>query len=69
MYLKDQKSGDLVEVMTMDNLIDPCQGSITGRFHAGEEMQEATNFEKANLVFPSGENLPSCWTDQNYRQK
>ena len=67
MFLKDANSGDLVEVLSMDKLIDPCQGSIEGRFHSGEEMQDATSFEKSNLQFPSGESLPKCWVDQDYR--
>lgn len=67
MFLKDTKSGDLVEILTMDSLIDPCQLSVKARFHAGEEMQEPGVFEKAGLVFPSGEALPRCWTDPDYR--
>ncbi len=67
MYLKDKKSGDLVEVMDVPALIDPNVREIAGRFHAGEEMQEPGTFAKADLIFPSGEALPKCWMDTEYK--
>ena len=67
MFLRDKASGDLVEVADLSDLFDPCQDSLIGRFHAGEEMQDKQSFSKANLVFPSGEGLPKCWTDPHYR--
>lgn len=67
MYLKDKNNGDLVEVMDTEALFDPNKSEITGRYHAGEEMQDATAFAKANLIFPSDEPLPRCWTDPAYR--
>ena len=67
MYLKHKASGDLVEVADVTVLIDPCQASLAGRFHAGEEMQEAQSFNKQDLVFPSDEPLPRCWIDPDYR--
>jgi hypothetical protein len=67
MYLRDVASGDLVEILDLSELFDPCLGEVTGRFHAGEEMQEPTAFRKAGLVFPSGEPLPRCWMDPDYR--
>ena len=68
MFLKDNKSGDLVEVLDVAALSDPCAGSINGRFHAGEEMPEAQRFAKVGLSFPSGEALPECWTDPDYKR-
>lgn len=69
MFLKDKKSGDSIEVLSLDKLIDPFQDNIIGRFHSGEEMQENTEFNKSDLLFPSGESLPKCWVDENYRTK
>ncbi len=66
MYLKDKKSGDLVEVLDFVALIDPSRAGVSGRFHAGEEMQDVAQFSKADLYFPSGETLPRCWTDVHY---
>jgi hypothetical protein len=67
MYLKDKNNGDLVEVVDTEALFDPNKGDVTGRYHAGEEMQEATGFSKADLIFPSGEALPKCWIDPAYK--
>lgn len=69
MYLMHKPSGDLVEVLTVDRLFDPFQCEISGRFHAGEELQEPAAFAKSELVFPSGEYLPRCWVDPTYKSK
>lgn len=66
MYLKHTPSGDLVEVLDMRALIDPNKKVLAGRFHAGEELQDPANFNKSDLVFPSGESLPRCWLDSKY---
>lgn len=68
MYLKHEPSGDMVEILDMDKLFDPFVAEVSGRFHAGEEMQEPAPFRKADLIFPSGESLPRCWTDPHYRE-
>jgi hypothetical protein len=67
MFLKHTSSGDLVEVLDSLQLHDPSSSVVRGRFHAGEEAQEPEEFKKADLVFPSGENLPRCWCDSLYR--
>jgi hypothetical protein len=67
MYLKHKKSGNLVEILDMKAVIDPCQARVVGRYHAGEELQDPENFSKSDLVFPSGEALPVCWLDPNYK--
>jgi hypothetical protein len=67
MYLKDKSSGDLVEVLDVSVMVDPCSASLQGRFHAGEELQDPTTFQKSDLEFPSGEPLPRCWMDAEYR--
>jgi hypothetical protein len=67
MYLRDKRSGDLIEVLDMASMIDPCRDQLEGRFHAGEELQEASTFAKGDLEFPSGEALPRCWVDAGYR--
>ena len=69
MYLKQRQSGDLVEVLDLASLFDPFQTDLTGRYHAGEELQDAMAFKKAELLFPSGEALPLCWTDGKYKEK
>ncbi len=69
MYLKEIRSGNLVEVMELQPLFDPCRDALRGRVHAGEELQEPEFFAKAALVFPSGESLPRCWVDAGYRHR
>jgi hypothetical protein len=69
MFLKHKPSGNLVEVLSIDSIYDPCQETITGRFHAGEEMQDPETFTKSHLIFPSGEPLPLCWLDPHYQEK
>ena len=68
MYMKDKNSGDMVEILDINDLINPNHDTVVGRFHAGEELQDKDDFIKINLLFPSGESLPSCWTDPNYRK-
>ncbi len=68
MFLKDNNSGDLVEVLNVAALIDPNSKTINGRFHAGEEMPEAQDFAKVNMSFPSGEALPQCWINPDYKR-
>jgi hypothetical protein len=69
MFLQVRNNGDLVEVLDTAPLFDPCKGELTGRLHAGEELQEPEVFSKAALQFPSGEGLPRCWVDANYRRR
>ena len=67
MFLRNKMNGDVVEILDMAALFDAHQHRVTGRFHAGEEMQDIKAFSKAGLVFPSGESLPLCWIDAHYR--
>ncbi len=68
MYMKHKQSGSLVEVLDVAALSDPCRAAVSGRFHAGEELQEPADFPKGELVFPSGEALPQCWRDADYKK-
>jgi hypothetical protein len=68
MFLRDKNNGDVVEVLALDALFDPNRDAVSGRYHAGEELQEPEDFAKADLVFPSGEVLPRCWVDPHYRE-
>ena len=68
MYLRHQPSGDLVEILDLYALSNPLRAEVSGRLHAGEELQEPEFFAKSALVFPSGEALPRCWRDPHYRE-
>lgn len=67
MYLKEKNNGHLVEVIKLSQLIDLNSTHISCRSHYGEEVQEAENYMKAELIFLSGEKLPLCWTNSHYR--
>ena len=68
MFLKHKSNGQLIEVLTLDRMYDPCLKEITGRMHAGEEMQDPETFMKSELIFPSGESLPVCWLNPHYQE-
>ncbi|WP_411868004.1 acetyltransferase [Vulcanococcus limneticus] len=68
MFLKTRADGSLLEVLSLKQLADPFAAQVDGRLHAGEELQEQEAFAKADLVFPSGEDLPRCWVDPAYQQ-
>lgn len=67
MFLNERTSGHMVEVLSLRELFDPYHTTVVGRYHYGEEVQDAENFAKADLVFLSGEDLPRCWVDPHYR--
>lgn len=67
MFLQDKQRGIMVEVLEPANLFNPVEQSIQVRGQEGQEEQLAESVEKHNLIFPSGENLPRCWVDANYR--
>jgi hypothetical protein len=67
MYLRDKGNGDLVEVLDVSAMVDPCRDELPGRYHAGEELQDPATFRKSGLTFPSGEELPRCWVDAGYK--
>jgi len=67
MFLKDKKSGDLVEVLDPKEMFNPATSKMSVRFQAGEEVGEPISVDKTGLCFPSGEELPRCWLDTHYR--
>lgn len=68
MLLQIKESGELVEIEEIQELIDPNNDVIHGREQQGEEEQPSESYKKENLVFPSGEDLPRCWLDADYRK-
>lgn len=67
MLLHDKKKDVLVEVLDIVALINPNQDEILGQVQSGQEEQDPAPSLKADLIFPSGENLPRCWVDADYR--
>jgi hypothetical protein len=69
MFLMDKENTSLIEITDIETLLDPSQTAVKAKMHAGEELQEEEQFSKSNLIFPSGESLPLCWVDANYRER
>jgi hypothetical protein len=69
MFLQNKQNGILVEVLDTQSLIDPLQSEIHIRVQAGQEEQDPEPIKKEDLIFPSGERLPQCWMDVNYRSQ
>lgn len=67
MFLKEYKTGHLVEVLSLNDLFDPFRDKLAGRYNIGEDLPDLTTFPKADLEFLSGESLPRCWVDPHYR--
>jgi hypothetical protein len=69
MFLQHKLTKDVIEILSLQDLFDPCRAQVTGQDHCGEELQEPEVYQKAELVFPSGEPLPRCWLDSSYREE
>lgn len=67
MLLQVKDSSGLVEVNDILELIDPNVDTVHAKDQEGQEEQQTESFKKENLVFPSGESLPRCWLDADYR--
>ena len=68
MFLRDLNTNGLIEVLDIKSVFDPFDTIIRGRTQSGEDTMDELEFEKASLVFPSGEALPRCWCDCHYRE-
>lgn len=68
MFLQIKDSRELVKIVDIQELINPNIDIVHGQEQEGQEEQETDSFKKENLVFPSGESLPRCWLDANYRK-
>lgn len=67
MLLKTRSNEHLIEVANLIDLMNLNITEVIGRSQEGEEQQDPQAFNKADLVFLSGEDLPRCWTDPHYR--
>jgi hypothetical protein len=67
MFLNEETSGHMVEVLSLGDLFNLHEDEVVGRYQYGEEVQHPEKFKKSDLVFLSGVELPRCWTDPHYR--
>ena len=69
MLLKIKENDVLVEITEVTELINPSREKAMAQIQQGEEEQPPESFKKSDLVFPSGENLPQCWLDSDYKSR
>jgi hypothetical protein len=67
MLLKSKQNDVLIEIEEIKMLINPIEQKVSGRSQSGEEEQDPEDYAKASLIFPSGEDLPRCWVEVDYR--
>ncbi len=67
MFLKQKTTGDLIEITDVAALVNPGCRTVEGRSHVGEELQDPQSYDKEDLKFPSGEPLPKCWMNADYK--
>jgi len=70
MLLKTRSNEHMIEVANIMDLMNLNVNEVMGRSQEGQEEQEEQDnetFDKHELVFLSGEELPRCWTDPHYR--
>lgn len=67
MFLQVKSSDILVEVVDIETLFNPLKNEIVGRIQQGQKEQDSMPYQKQDLAFPSGEDLPRCWMDSTYR--
>jgi len=67
MFLQEKSHHEMIEILSLSDLFDPFNKTLVGRYQHGEEVQDPEKFDKSNLQFLSGEDLPECWLDAHYR--
>jgi hypothetical protein len=69
MFLYNKTSETTVEIKDLETLFNPLRNEIEGQIQEGQEEQDPQAFPKQDLTFASGEPLPRCWVDPDYRTK
>ena len=69
MFLKETRTGDLVDVVDMGALVNPFAQQVNVQYQSGQDLADPVAIDKQNLAFPSGEELPECWVNGYYRFK
>jgi len=66
MYLMQIMTGDLVEVIDLQDVVNPHSPTIRVRINGSERAPRIDDLLKSALAFPSGESLPVCWIDGKF---
>jgi hypothetical protein len=67
MFLQSKEMDAMVEILNPESLFNPVEDTVSARVQEGQEEQDPRPMKKDTLIFPSGESLPRCWLDPNYR--
>jgi hypothetical protein len=67
MFFQNKQIDNLVEICELGSSDRSSKNDCTCSKSGREEEQDPEESEKQNLVFSSGESLPGCWVDENYR--
>lgn len=67
MFLQSKEMDAMVEILNPEALFNPVEDTVSAQIQEGQEEQDPRPIKKATLIFPSGESLPRCWLDPNYR--
>ena len=68
-YLKHVPTDDLVEVIDLQDVINPYATTVLARGYTDERLQRTDRYPKTELIFPSGEALPQCWTERSFHDR
>ena len=52
MFLKNLSNGHVVEVLGLNDLVDPSKDELKGRYHWSEEIQEPEQFRIKRFNLP-----------------
>ncbi|MFV8816810.1 acetyltransferase [Haliea sp. E17] len=69
MLLRQRSTGHILAVVDLEDLFNVFRDEVLARDQVGEEEQEPEPVTKNDLKFLSGEPLPLCWTDPDYRKR
>jgi hypothetical protein len=69
MLLYNKVSETTIEIKDLESLFNPLHNEIEGQTQEGQEEQDPEPYAKQDLAFASGEPLPRCWVDPDYRTK
>ncbi len=69
MLMRNKETGDLIMIESLEQLVSPFDEEVAGRVQSGQEEQDTKRISKLALTFPSGEALPRCWVDSQFRSE
>lgn len=67
MFLKSRNNDNMIDMSRICDLTNLYHNKVLGCYQNSEELQDQQEFDKSDLVFLSGVELPKCWTAPNYR--